>query len=292
LQAWLQNETGQLAECVKTYQRALDGLSKDNSLAKDEKAAEEEDLRREMLSPLAKLGKIEEADRLIDQMADPKDKELLNLQFKAGVRQEAGRYRDAVKLYKQAIQDVSKDEKLKDDAKTKMVNLLRYQLSGVYIDMNRVDDAVTELRGLLAKEPDSPSYNNDLGYILADHDRDLPEAEKMIRKALEEDRKRRKAHPEEAGGEDEENAAYLDSMGWVLFKKKDYQGAEKYLKQASETPDGQHVEILDHLGDVYQALGRKADAEAAWKRALQVKTLSKRDDQRKLTIEKKLKPNQ
>jgi tetratricopeptide (TPR) repeat protein len=290
IQAWLQNETGQLPECLKTYQHAIDAIGKDNGLKDEEKSAAEEELRQEMLTPLAKLGQIDEADRIIDKLLDPKTKELGNLEFKAGVRQEAGRYGDAVKLFKQLIKQVGKDEKLKEEAKTRIVNRLHYQLSGVYIDMNQVDDAVQELRGLLVKEPDNASYNNDLGYILADHDRDLPEAEKMIRKALDEDRKHRKAHPDET--EDQDNAAYLDSLGWVLFKKKDYQEAAKYLKQASEATNGQHVEILDHLGDVYQALGKKADAVEAWKKAIRAKTSSKREDQRKLSVEKKMKASQ
>ena len=62
----------------------------------------------------------------------------------------------------------------------------------VYLDLNQVDKSAEQLKILLDKEPDNPTYNNDLGYIWADHDMNLEEAEKLIRKALDEDRKRRK----------------------------------------------------------------------------------------------------
>src|SRR5260370_31214549 len=42
----------------------------------------------------------------------------------------------------------------------------------------------------------------------------------LIRKALEEDRKERKTDKELAKEDDRDKAAYLDSLGWVLFKKK------------------------------------------------------------------------
>ena len=45
-----------------------------------------------------------------------------------------------------------------------------------------------ELQTLLKKKPNNPTYNNDLGYIWADHDMNLEESEKLIRKAIEEER--------------------------------------------------------------------------------------------------------
>src|SRR5262249_16888096 len=151
----------------------------------------------------------------------------------------------------------------------------RYILSAVYVDLDRVDKATDELKALLAQDPDDPTFNNDLGYIWADHDKNLDEAERMIRKALDEDRKRRKADTGLKAEEDKDNPAYLDSMGWVLFKKKKYQEAKEYLTKASQDKDGQHIEILDHLGDTHLVLGEKGDAIAVWKKALQIKPATK-----------------
>ncbi len=153
--------------------------------------------------------------------------------------------------------------------------------------MKQVDKAAEQLKKLLEAKPDDPTYNNDLGYIWADHDMNLDEAEKLIRKAIDEDRKLRKKL-ELTGDEDRDNAAYLDSLGWVLFKKKNYKEARDWLLKASKERDGQHVEILDHLGDAHLALGEKAEAIAVWEQALKVPALGKRDEQRKAEVKKKL----
>src|SRR5262249_26359023 len=161
-------------------------------------------------------------------------------------------------------------------------------LSGILVELKQIDKAADHLKALLEKDPDNPTYNNDLGYIWADHDMNLTESEKMIRKALEKDREQqRKANPDAKDVKD--NAAYLDSLGWVLFKQKKYKEAKPYLEQAAKDEDGQHIEILDHLGEVNLALGEKAAAVAAWKKGLEVAGPSKREQDRKAEVEKKIK---
>jgi Tfp pilus assembly protein PilF len=81
-------------------------------------------------------------------------------------------------------------------------------------------------------------------------------------------------------------------MGWVLYKKKKYEEAKKYLIQASQDKDGQHIEILDHLGDTHLKLGEKPEAVKIWKKASEIKPASKREEQKKAQVEKKLKANQ
>src|SRR5262249_27969744 len=79
---------------------------------------------------------------------------------------------------------------------------------------------------------------------------------------------------------------------WVLFKQKKYEEAKKYLLEAVKQEEGQHAEILDHLGDVYLALGEKAEAIAAWKKAIEAARDTKREQARKEEVEKKLKAHQ
>jgi Tfp pilus assembly protein PilF len=80
----------------------------------------------------------------------------------------------------------------------------------------------------------------------------------------------------------------LDSLGWVLYKKKQFADAKKYLVEASQAPEGQHVEILSHLGDVHWALGEKSEAISVWKKALDTENQGKRDTARKEAVRKKL----
>jgi tetratricopeptide (TPR) repeat protein len=240
----------------------------------------------------AKLGKIDEALKMTDKILS-NDNEVLNWYFsevKAGVLQEAGRYKEAAEAYVGALEKLEKSELLKAEAKEDEMDRIRYALSGVYIEMNEVDKCAEQLQALLKKHPDNATYNNDLGFIWADHDKNLDEAEKMIRKAIEQDRKQRKENAADlTPDEDKDNAAYIDSLGWVLYKKKQYAEAKKHLLDATKEKDGQHVEILDHLADVYMALGEKNEAIAIWKKALDTDPETKRDHKRMEEIRNKLK---
>jgi len=78
------------------------------------------------------------------------------------------------------------------------------------------------------------------------------EAEKMIRQAL-------KTEPD--------NVAYLDSMGWVLFKLQLAQEALPWMLKAVELSPDPDATILDHLGDVYMSLHQTAKALENWKKS-------------------------
>ena len=94
--------------------------------------------------------------------------------------------------------------------------------------------------------------------------------------------------------EENKNAsAYLDSLGWVLYKKKDYKEAKKQLIEATKDKDGegQHVDIYDHLGDVYLKEGKVKEAIAQWQLSLkewEKSTQSEMDSSEVAKVTKKL----
>ena len=95
---------------------------------------------------------------------------------------------------------------------------------------------------------------NSLGYFLAERGEDLDRAEELVRIALA-------AEPE--------NGAYLDSLGWVLYKKGNFQGAfDQLVKAANAIPDD--GTILEHLGLTLKALGQKGEALRVLRRAVSV----------------------
>jgi tetratricopeptide (TPR) repeat protein len=237
----------------------------------------------------AKQGKIKEAIKLAETLAEADEGGWYFLQTKAWVQREAGQLDEAAATYQETLDKLKANKKLKDDAKDRFSDRIRYVLSGVYVDLKKVDQAAEQLQALLKKHPDNPTYNNDLGYIWADHDMKFEEAEKLIRKAIEEDRKQRKMIADVLPDEDKDNAAYLDSLGWVLYKQKKYAEAKKVMLDATKLEEGQHIEILDHLADVHMALGEKAEAAAVWKKALEQEAVSRREKERKTEVEKKLK---
>lgn len=119
--------------------------------------------------------------------------------------------------------------------------------------MERLGDrALAEgyLRKLLALRPFDVHALNALGYLLADANRSLEEAERLILLA-------RRLQPTDG--------FILDSEGWLRFRQGDLAAARSLLEQAwRRSPDR---EIGTHLVAVYEALGEHARA-AEWRARL------------------------
>lgn len=240
-----------------------------------------------LIQAMSKQGKHDQAIRLVENLIKAKN-HWLEYALKGWVLREAGQLPEAAKTYEDVLDRLAKDKTLDKEDRDSYQDNYRYILSGIYVDLNQIDQASEKLQSLLEKNPDDPGFNNDLGYIWADHDVKLPEAEKLIRKALDLDRKRRKNNPKLAPEQDRDNGAYLDSLGWVLFKQKKYKEAKDTLLKAVADQTSQHIEIYDHLGDALFALGEREAAVKAWQKALEVVSDTRRDQQRKVLVEKKL----
>jgi tetratricopeptide (TPR) repeat protein len=102
--------------------------------------------------------------------------------------------------------------------------------------------------------------------MLADRGEQLKYALQLIERALE-------LSPD--------NAAYIDSYAWVQFKLGNYELALTELKKAVDLLNNDAV-IYEHLGDVYNAMGNRAEAERNYRRALEISPDS-------INIEEKLK---
>ncbi|MBI1914167.1 MAG: hypothetical protein HYS12_05435 [Planctomycetes bacterium] len=255
---------------------------------------------RQTVQVLSKMGKTNEALKLVDNLIKVADnraasgrgrrRDPIDFRYLKGqVLREAGKYDESARSWEDLLEFLAKDNRLPRGEKEEVADEIRYRLSGIYVDLKQIGKATKHLETLLNKEKDNPTYNNDLGFIWADNDMNLEQAEKLIRRALDEDRKkRRKEIPDITKEQDKDNAAYLDSLGWVLYKRKKYKEALGPLLEAIKQEEGQHVEIFDHLGDVYVALGEKDKAVEAWKKGVKCAPLSKRDEQRKADVEKKI----
>ena len=284
-------EAKKYAESQKVCQEFME-LEVDKQLDQDLEVYKVRVLRTMILS-LVRTNEVDKAKDLLERLIKAQPENWLNLELKARVLREVNDFEGAVKVYETVLNRIEKDDRLTKEEKKDFAADIKYALSGVYIDLEKVDKATELLEGLLKDDPDNPTYNNDLGYILADHDMKLDEAEKLIRKALEEDRKlRKKENPDLKPEDDKDNASYLDSLGWVLFKKKKYKEAVDYLKKAVQDEEGKHVEIYDHLGDAHWALGEKKDAVEAWKKGVEVAGTTKREQTKKAEVEKKIKEKQ
>jgi Flp pilus assembly protein TadD len=121
---------------------------------------------------------------------------------------------------------------------------------------------------LVSIEPGNADALNYLGYLLADSGRQLDEAIRLVRKALD-------IEPN--------NPNFLDSLGWAYYRRGDYEDAEKYLTPAAQQMP-RNGTVQEHYGDVLAKRGRWQDAIAAWTRALQ----GDEGDINKAAVEKKI----
>ncbi len=135
-------------------------------------------------------------------------------------------------------------------------------------------DAERLFRDALAAYPSSHELKNYLAYMWSEKGVRLDEAERLINQAL-------LAVPD--------NGAYLDTKGWVLFKKARYFDALQFLLKAAERDKDEPV-ILDHAGDALLAIGRESEAVAFWTRSHQldpVPAVAEKLRRHGVTLEKK-----
>ena len=118
-------------------------------------------------------------------------------------------------------------------------------------DFNRAEEL---LRRAIEIDPSNHAAMNYLGYMFADRGVSLAQALALTSKAVE---------------MDADNGAYLDSLGWTLFRLGRYAEAMDPLMRAAKLIPGEPV-VRDHLGDLYRALSRMDDAARSWEEALRL----------------------
>jgi len=156
-------------------------------------------------------------------------------------------------------------KKLSDEFDTPADRLrIRYAVAAAYWGAKKPTEGEAELRAILDADPDHAGACNQLGFHLADAGRDLEEAERLIRHALSVD----KADRRKAGNAEPENAGYVDSLGWVLFRRGKLPEARAELERAAALYSGATSPVIwDHLGDVWFRQGEKVKAKVAWEKA-------------------------
>jgi tetratricopeptide (TPR) repeat protein len=168
------------------------------------------------------------------------------------------------------------------------VRQVRHTLASVYSTARQFDKAEEQWRLAVELDPADATAHNSLGYELADRGRNLDEAERLVRRALELDR----ANKSDSLDDEGDRGAYLDSLGWVLFRKGRFAEAKAVLEQAAGLPDAATDPVVwDHLGDACVRLDQPGEAGRAWQRARELYRTEKRsvNDPRPAEVERKLK---
>jgi tetratricopeptide (TPR) repeat protein len=182
----------------------------------------------------------EAAFRMLDEHANKERTEALDVEFaKAALLEDVGKPKEAIALLELALEQYPKHPGV------------RYQIALIQDKAGLAEESVRTFESLLKERPEDASLLNALGYSLADRNQKLSRAEALIRKALA-------ASPD--------NPAFLDSLGWVLFRRGDAAAALPYLQRAYRIfPD---AEIAAHMGEILWATGKQSEARVVWAQSL------------------------
>jgi len=132
------------------------------------------------------------------------------------------------------------------------IELLYYRaMAGERFD--RLDILERDLLRVLVLDPENADAMNALGYSLADQTDRYAEALALIQRALQ-------IKPQEA--------AFIDSLGWVQYRLQNYEEAVILLRRALALFEND--EVAAHLGEVLWMLGEQAEALEIWNKALEL----------------------
>ncbi len=125
-------------------------------------------------------------------------------------------------------------------------------LGSVYFKMNNWSECENSFEQALIQNPDNATALNNYAYFLGQKKVQLDKAMGIVQYAVS-------MQPN--------NPIYLDTFGFILFQKKQYEAAAKQLEIAVAL-NGNDQEIWEHLGDAYFMLGNEVKALECWNKAL------------------------
>lgn len=128
-----------------------------------------------------------------------------------------------------------------------------FYLGNIYNELKKNNLSENELKETIRLKPDFPEALNYLGYLWAEENKNLDQAETMIKKALQ---------------ADPDNGAYIDSLGWVYFRRGKFKEAVKELERAGSLLED--PVIYDHLGDAHLKVNDKEKAKLNWQKSLKL----------------------
>jgi tetratricopeptide (TPR) repeat protein len=157
------------------------------------------------------------------------------------IMEEDDRVAEALAIYREAV-------KLFPDSAE-----LQFSLGAAEDRMGRRRECLAAMTRAVALDPEFSEALNYLAYTWAEEDRNLKEALTLALKA-------NTLKPD--------NGYYLDTLGWVYYRMKDYEKALPLLERAVQL-SGEDPVIIEHLGDVLKLVGRDGEARRAYATAIE-----------------------
>ncbi len=197
------------------------------------------------------LGAVRDADRAVKVLSEARRRfpGIPEISYYLALAQrEAKQPQQAMAMFAEALHEAELQG-------NEMVNSKFYFNYGATAEQAGLYDKAAELfRRSIALDPENcADACNYLGYMWAEQNMHLTEAEEMIRRAVK---------------SDPSNGAYLDSLGWVEFRQGKFEQALADLQRAVQNMAHNDPVVFNHLGDTYSKLNRPAQALESWQKAL------------------------
>lgn len=192
--------------------------------------------------------------------ASPDDPQMSS--FLVVILREAGKNAEARAIIEQQLARDSSNEKL------------IYSYGTLLGELGEAALALAQMERVIELNPNQADALNFIAFSLAESDTELDRAEDLVNRAL-------KLRPQDP--------YFLDTLGWIHFKRGEFGSAEELLRVAAQT-SGDDPEILEHFGDVLLRRARPAEAAAAYRTALEKIQDSRKSDSEatRVRLEKKL----
>jgi len=190
---------------------------------------------------LALTGKLDKAREYIRSIRTEGSKQELQLQLLEGrLLAEANKFKEAKDHYTELLKENPHES-----------TSILYERGIVEEKLGELDAAEKDFQEILKNEPKNAQVLNALGYTLADRTKRYQEALSYIKRAFE-------LEPNDA--------AVMDSMGWVQYRLGNYNDAIEHLQKANEMEED--PEIAAHFGEVLWVIGDKEKAKKIWTESL------------------------
>ena len=124
-------------------------------------------------------------------------------------------------------------------------------LGELYRNIGNNDQSDNFFEKALEMDKENILIRNNYSYYLALRDTALKKAERLSRLTIE---------------KEPDNATYLDTYAWIIFKMGKAKQALKYIERAVKYDNAGNTEIFEHYGDILFKLSRYGEAIEIWNR--------------------------
>ncbi|MEY2548527.1 MAG: hypothetical protein QOD64_1109 [Verrucomicrobiota bacterium] len=183
-------------------------------------------------------------------------------------QREAKHPQQAVITFEEAVNEAQQ-------ANDEVLNARFYFDYGAAADQAALYDKAADLfRKAISLDPaNSAEACNYVAFMWAEHNMHLDEAEEMVGRALQ---------------FDADNGAYLDTLGWIHYRKGKFEDALNELLRAAQNLTRPDAIVFEHIGDACSKLNRVPQALDYWQKAIGLtpenKLLAEKIEKTKTTI--------